>query len=110
MEISDALVTAITRELLKRLGSGEVSFSEADVKKVLSDKACTGSACGTSPAAGFSPVQGIRKRVISETEIKRLCPASAGTGQRVELGLKDIVTPLAEDYIVKMQITVNRIG
>ena len=96
MEINDALVTAITRELLKRLESGQLGSSEA----------CP------SPACGALPVQGnvARKRVISETEIRRLCPASGGTGQSVEIGLKDIVTPLAEDYIAKMRITVNRIG
>ena len=100
MEITDALVTAITRELLKRLEAGQIASSPS----------CPGS-CGTSSAAAF-PAQGKApgKKVISETEIKRLCPASAGTGQTVEIGLKDIVTPLAEDYIAKMRITVNRAG
>ena len=99
IEITDALVTAIVRELLKRLNSGQISGSGT----------CSGS-CGPAPKA--PPVQGNsgRKRVISETEIIRLCPASAGIGQTVEIGLKDIITPLAEDYIAKLRITVNRIG
>jgi len=103
MEISDALVTAITRELLRRLESGELKFTEAN-------KTCPGQIC-TTPVVhtGSPPAQG-RKRVISEADIIRLCPASAGTGQIVELGSRDLITPLAEDYIAKMRITVNRIG
>ena len=103
MEISDALVSAITRELLRRLESGELKFSG-------SEKACPGPVCA-APAvpAGSAPAQG-RRRVISEADIIRLCPASAGTGQIVEFGSRDILTPLAVDYIAKMCITVNRIG
>ena len=88
MEITDALVTAITRELLKRLESGRIA---------------------SSPATPVQENSG-QKRVISETEIKQLCPASAGTGQTVEIGARDLITPLAEDYIAKMRITVKRIG
>ena len=113
MEINDALVTAITRELIKLIESG-----------ALSPGAPAGCSC-TSPVSGTpaapapetspcgliegSPAQG-RKRVISEAEIKRLCPASAGSGQVVDIGARDIVTPLAADYIFKMRITVNRVG
>ena len=96
MEITDALVTAITRELLKRLESGQIASSSC----------CAQGAAAATPAQGNAG----RKRVISETDIKRLCPASAGEGQTVEIGLKDIVTPLAEDYIAKMRITVQRAG
>jgi len=103
MEISDALVTAITRELLRRLESGEIKFSET--KKI-----CPEPVCAAPPVhAGFSPAQG-RRRVISEAEIIRLCPAAGGTGQCVEIGSMDMLTPLAVDYIAKMRITVNRIG
>jgi len=109
MEINDALVTAIVREILRRLQSGELSFSGTDEGKPACDKPCPKPVYGSpSPALPFQP-QG-RKRVISEGEIRRLCPASGGTGQVVEIGLKDIVTPLAEDYIAKMRITVNRAG
>jgi hypothetical protein len=107
MEINDALVTAITRELLKRLGAGEVSFSEADVKKILSEKTSSGPCCENSRTN--TPVSANRKRVINETEIKQLCPASKGAGQSLEIGHRDIVTPLAEDYIVKMGISVHRV-
>ena len=108
MEITDALVTAIVKELLRRLGSGELVFSENGAKKP--DKPCScggnsGSPCGTSGGSSSG-----RKRVISEGDIRRLCPASGGSGQTVEIGARDIVTPLAEDYISKMRITVNRIG
>jgi hypothetical protein len=110
MEINDALVTAIVRELLRRLQSGELSFSDTDEKKAVCDKPCPKPVYGSPsvPALPFQP-QG-RKRVISEGEIKRLCPVSGGAGQVVEIGLMDIVTPLAEDYIAKMRITVNRAG
>lgn len=109
MEISDALVTAITRELLRRLQSGEIKFSGNNTTdSPAKPKPCAGSACA-KPAAGFSPAQG-RRKVISEVDIIKLCPASSGIGQSVEIGSRDILTPLAEDYIYKMRITVNRIG
>lgn len=112
MEINDALVTAITRELLRRLRSGEITFSESGDE---SNGACPGPVCATpAAAASVHPVNPVqpqgRRRVISEAEIMRLCPSSAGTGQNVEIRCGDIITPLAEDYIAKMRITVNRIG
>ena len=118
MEISDALVTAIVKEIMRRLASGELSFSETDVKKAPAEKPCScggsaGSSCGASPAShrtSSALSSSGRKQVISETEIRRLCPASAGSGQIVEIGARDIITPLAEDYISKMRITVKRIG
>jgi hypothetical protein len=94
MEINDALVTAITRELIRRMGSGEVAFSENDVKKVLADN------------KGPAPKK--YRKVISEMEMQTLCPASKGIGQSVTIGTGDIVTPLAQDYIAKMRISVNR--
>ena len=103
MEINDALVTAITRELLRRLQTGEIKSSDKP----------SGTGHGTSSAGSShsqgSPSQG-RRKVISEVELMQLCPASAGTGQSVQIGSRDIITPLAEDYIAKMRITVNRIG
>ena len=120
MEINDALVTAITRELIKLIESGALSLGAPD-KPVDKPAGCSctkpvsrtpaAPALETSPCGLIegSPTQG-RKRVISEADIKRLCPASAGTGQVVEIGTRDIVTPLAEDYIFKMRITVNRVG
>lgn len=88
MEVNDALITAITRELLRRMQSGEIAVSEC-------------------PPRNNAPG---RRKVISEAEVMRLCPASAGTGQSMEIGRGDMVTPLAEDYIAKMRITVNRVG
>jgi hypothetical protein len=69
-------------------------------------KVCAAPVSGV-PARGKSA--GIGKRVISEIELMRLCPVAAGPGQVAEIGLKDILTPLAVDYAAKMQITVNRI-
>jgi hypothetical protein len=103
MIVTDELVTAITRELLRRMGSGEASFSESDVKKVLAD------INGPKTECCCSKQEKKYRKVISETEIQMLCPASKGTGQSVTIGAGDIVTPLAEDYIAKMRITVNRV-
>jgi hypothetical protein len=106
MEINDALVTAITRELIRRLESGALSLEAAGfpVGKP-AECSCTGAVSRSS-----SPPNTGQKKVISEAEIRRLCPASAGPGQVVEIGLKDMITPLAVDYIAQMRITVNRIG
>jgi hypothetical protein len=107
MEITDALVTAIVKEILRRLASGELSFSETNEKKAQPPgKTC----CGNAGSTCATSLTGNRRKVISETEIRRLCPAAAGSGQIVEIGARDIVTPLAEDYISKMRITVNRAG
>ena len=110
MEINDALVTAITRELLKRLESGNILLSE---DKAQAGSACHEKACGTAQTCGTAraseTAQAGSKKVVSEVDIMRLCPASSGTGQSVTIGLKDIVTPLAEDYIARMRITVNRV-
>ena len=110
MEITDALVMAIVREILRRLQSGELSFSDTDERKAVPDKACQKPVFGSPSASAFTFQPQGKKRVVSETEIRRLCPASAGIGQVVEIGIRDIITPLAEDYIAKMRITVKRVG
>jgi ethanolamine utilization protein len=46
------------------------------------------------------------KRVITETELMRLCPMSKGKGQTLLIERGDILTPLALDYITAMQIGV----
>lgn len=46
------------------------------------------------------------KRVITETELMRLCPLSKGKGQTLVIGSGDILTPLALDYVTTMQISV----
>jgi len=102
MEISDALVTAITREILRRLQSGELSLETTAAASGKASPVCQ------SPAA--SALAPCRRKVVSEIDIMRLCPASGGIGQSVEIGVRDIITPLAVDYIAKMRITVNRIG
>jgi hypothetical protein len=71
-------------------------------------KVCTAPVSGSLlPVRGKSAGSG--KRVISEIELMRLCPVASGPGQVVEIGCKDILTPLANDYAAKMRITVNRI-
>ena len=103
MEISDALVKAITRELIRRMEAGEIRLSAG---------------AGNSPERpperpAARPVAGSgagRKAVIGEAEIMRLCPPSSEAGRGVEIGPKDIVTPLAMDYIAKMKIVVRRAG
>ena len=105
MEINDALVTAITREILRRLKSGEISLETPSVQAAA--PCCSGPVC-QKPAAAASGSG--RRKVISEIDMMRLCPASGGIGQAVDIGVRDIVTPLAVDYIAKMRITVNRIG
>ena len=91
---------------------GAVFAKEAALAAVLGGGACRASPCAAAQCvAAPSPARGSGgKKVISEVEMMRLCPASAGAGQSVEIGARDILTPLAEDYVSKMRITVNRIG
>ncbi|MDR2482448.1 MAG: hypothetical protein LBD08_02320 [Treponema sp.] len=92
---------------------GAVFTGESNVVKVLSGKACPApvpaglgaQAVSAAPSRGT----GARKRVLSEVEVMRLCPLAAGEGQVIEIGLTDILTPLAADYVAKMRITVNRV-
>ena len=105
MEISDALVTAITKEILRRLKSGEISLEVTAPSVPTAAPCCPSSVC-QPPALTASA----RRKVISEIDIMRLCPVSGGIGQSVDIGVRDIVTPLAVDYIAKIRITVNRIG
>lgn len=87
---------------------GAVFVGAADAANVLSGKSCPNLPTGNLSVVTSS--QAKRKKVINEVELMRLCPASAGPGQNVELGQKDILTPLAEDYIAKMRINVTRVG
>ena len=95
---------------------GAVFVGEADILRALADGcagACPESASGSAAVAApvsLPPAGAPRKRVISETELTRLCPVSGGPGQALEIGPKDILTPLAVDYAAKMRITVNRTG
>ena len=90
---------------------GAVFTGAGTVVQALSGKACPAPAVFGAPALGAAPARGTgaRKRVLSEVDVMRLCPLAAGTGQAMEIGLTDILTPLAEDYISKMRIAVNRV-
>jgi len=92
---------------------GAVFVKKADLAKALSGNCSPKPSCPAIPAsANPAPLQGMAgsKRVINELELMRLCPASLGQGQAVEIGSRDILTPLAEDYIAKMRISVSRVG
>ena len=90
---------------------GAVFTGAGTVVQALSGKACPAPAVFGAPALSAAPARGTgaRKRVLSEVDVMRLCPLAAGTEQAMEIGLTDILTPLAEDYISKMRITVNRV-
>jgi hypothetical protein len=95
---------------------GAVFAGEADLLRALSGgsaAACSGPASDSgkiSAPVAIPPAPTKRKRVIGEVELLRLCPVSGGFGQTLEIGPKDILTPLAKDYAEKMRITVKRTG
>jgi hypothetical protein len=116
----DTLSPALTAKFNaheKALASyGAVFAREADVLRVLTAGSPVGGPERTvnsgrpSPPVSVPPGGAKGKRVIGEVELMRLCPEAAGFGQVLELGAKDILTPLAKDYAGKMRITVNRTG
>jgi hypothetical protein len=112
--LSPALTSKFNAHEKTLASYGAVFVREADVLCALAGGTparCAGPAGSGKPVPVFpSPVGGKRKRVIGEVELIRLCPESGGFGQALEIGLGDILTPLANDYVAKMQITVNRIG
>lgn len=55
------------------------------------------------PAPAFSPSPSGR-RVLSEASVMAACPASQGLGQTLRLEAGDVLTPLAQDYILAMKI------
>ncbi|MDR0486361.1 MAG: hypothetical protein LBH29_06530 [Elusimicrobiota bacterium] len=100
MVVTEELVEFITKELLKRLQSGELSGNKCCSQSVSSQP------CGQS-APIYSNTQGkVKKRVISVLDIQNACPASGGAGQSFSVASSDIITPLAMDYILKMRINV----
>ncbi len=62
-----------------------------------------GSASLPTPAAA-RPSSG--RRVLSEAGVMAACPASGGPGQTLRLSPGDVLTPLAQDYILAMKINV----
>jgi ethanolamine utilization protein len=112
--ISPALTSKFNAHEKILASYGAVFVQEANVLCALANgtpACCTGPAGSGKPAlVSPSPGGGKRKRVIGEVELMRLCPEAEGFGQVLEIGLKDILTPLANDYAAKMRITVNRTG
>ncbi|MGL4207981.1 MAG: hypothetical protein ACRCTY_01200 [Candidatus Adiutrix sp.] len=51
---------------------------------------------------------GAGRKVLTESDLLTLCPASKGFGQILSLGLGDILTPLAKDYVLAMKIKVAK--
>jgi excinuclease UvrABC ATPase subunit len=94
MEVTDELVALITKELIKRLEKGELSKD----------------LCKTVPSYSSqnSAQSRVKKRIISENELKLACPQSKGTGQTFSIASNDIITPLAMDYVQKMQIIISK--
>jgi len=97
MEVTDELVALITKELIKRLEKGELS---KDLCKTTPSYSSQNSACATQSR--------VKKRIISENELRLACPQSKGTGQTFSIASNDIITPLAMDYVQKMQIIISK--
>jgi hypothetical protein len=91
------------------LGSYGIKIvKDADIAAVFSGGACP--SCTPRPVtASVSPeVKPAGKRVISERELMLVCPESKGYGQTFAIGPRDILTPLAADYVTRMRIVVSR--
>jgi ethanolamine utilization protein len=93
------------------LGSYGIKIvKDADIAAVFSGGACP-SSCPSQPVCTAPAAPGIKpagKRVISERELMLACPESSGYGQIFAIGPKDILTPLAADYVTRMRIVVSR--
>lgn len=85
---------------------------DANIAAVFSGEACP--SCSPRPVSAGSSVPAgpeikpAGKRVISERELMLACPESNGYGQTFAIGPKDILTPLAADYVTRMRIVVSR--
>jgi hypothetical protein len=85
---------------------------DADIGAVFPGEACPSCPSRpafTAPSVPAAPeVKPAGKRVISERELMLACPESNGYGQTFAIGPKDILTPLAADYVTRMRIVVSR--
>jgi ethanolamine utilization protein len=114
--LSPALTAKFNAHEKSLTSYGAVFVREADALRVLTGGS---SASGPGPivtsgkisAPVSVPPGGAKgKRVIGEVELIRLCPEAGGFGQALEIGPRDILTPLAKDYVAKMLIAVQRTG
>jgi hypothetical protein len=78
---------------------------DADIAAVFSGGACPPRTV-TIPAG--PEIKPAGKRVISERELTLVCPESKGYGQTFAIGPRDILTPLAVEYVTRMRIVVSR--
>jgi hypothetical protein len=114
--MSPALAAKFSAHEKSLASYGAVFVGEGDILRALAGGCagvCSEGALGSGAIAApvsVPPAGAARKRVIGEAELTRLCPVSGGFGQALEIGPKDILTPLAVDYAAKMRITVNRTG
>ncbi|MDR1948057.1 MAG: hypothetical protein LBQ38_01565 [Spirochaetaceae bacterium] len=89
-------------------GYGVKIVKDADIAAALSGKGSPPPLPAlASPPAG-AEVKHPGKRVISEKELIQACPESKGNGQTFAVGPKDILTPLAIDYVKRMHINICR--
>ncbi|MDR3048922.1 MAG: hypothetical protein LBV16_03665 [Elusimicrobiota bacterium] len=95
MEVTDELVKYITKKILERLNGA----SSSD---------CVKSVLPTSQGGYCAQHNFSKRRVISESELKLLCPESKGTEQVLNIASRDVLTPLAMDYAHRMQIKIVR--
>jgi hypothetical protein len=49
-----------------------------------------------------------RRRVLTEAEVRAVCPVAGGPGQTLRLGPGDFLTPLARDYVQALKLNLSR--
>ena len=95
----------------KLLSYGARIVKEADLSAVLAGApVLVHAGVPVSPPPSVVLPKSGGKRVITETELNKICPVSKGKGQSLVIGKADILTPLAQDYITAMHITVSRLS
>jgi len=109
------------RALLARYNSCENKLQEYGLKLVAEDEV-VGALMGPPPSVPLAPqiraavpppepgAAFVRppsgRRVLSEAKVMEACPASQGFGQTLHLSPGDVLTPLAQDYLLAMKINV----
>jgi hypothetical protein len=111
-EGADVLVSGLSKHAIAHLASNAASCSAAPGVAPEKPAVQPSSGCSNKPGvpqgeAVFQPKRG--KRVISEGDLIRACPIAGGLGQSIEIGVTDLLTPLAVDYAAKMHVEVRRV-
>ncbi len=87
---------------------------EDEVTAALTGRPPQEARAGVSKPAGHQPTRspsawsGGGKKVLSESDVMALCPVSGGEGQTLSLSPGEILTPLAQDYVLSMKINLIR--